>query len=996
MLTSEMTNLEKVKIEVDVNNIEKIFAKAENNKKEDDDQEDDENEDDIDDENEQYDDINDDEESEDREETKIEKINIRNTLLGYIQQRDKIKRDDLVQQVNAMFKKYIPELEGDIVTFIGSTFVRYGEKLPYLNHCIVLGSCDVPEDVENCVIECYQTEREVLLAWTALIQRMNPDMMIGYNTNMFDYRFLFERAEENNCVREFLLLSRNKTQVCGNLRGGKYEIEHKVMEVASGVHETYYIKMAGRMQDDLLNYYRKNSKFDSYSLDFVSGSLISDEIVNIQIVDENATFQTKNITGLSIGSYIHIKVMRHSSKYLDNGKKWKVIDIQRDETNKIYTVKIDGYLYNRHNKKTVLNWCLAKDDVSPKKMAELTKGTSTDRSIVAKYCIQDCNLVHHLFSKSDIMTGYVEMSNICCVPISVLIERGQGIKLASLVSKFCRERGVLMPVIAKGSYEDAYDGAIVLEPVCDFYMEDPVACNDFNSLYPSSMISNGLSPDAKVMTKDYDLVGNMVAEWGEKNADGTYKYDNLPEYDYMDVPYMLQKNIMQPNGKVKKIHVGTRICRIAISKDQKDMAILPAVLSKLLDSRKKTRAGQKKVAGTHMWGVLEQRQLGYKLSANSIYGQNGAKTSCFYEKDVAACTTAVGRQLLTFAKRIVEECYDNTVVETSYGKVITHAKYIYGDTDSVFYTLYMTEIDGKTEIKGTRALEITIEIAQEIGKLASSFLKPPHNWEYEKTFLPFCILSKKRYVGMLYTTMDKKCKRKAMGLEIVRRDNAPCLKDVYGEIIDILMEKQNLQMAVNYLTDFLRKFLAETIPMEDLIISKSLKGYYKKPEQIAHKVLADRMAEREPGNKPCAGDRIPYIFVWNPKAKKNGEKIETPKYILENRLKIDYGHYVSNLLAKPISKFFAIVLEKLFSIVANRMLETNYAKEYEKLKKMDLEKEKYDKKKEAIRMKYIQLLLFQDIITQIHQKQTNQSNITTFFKKATTTTRKPLTFVEDA
>jgi hypothetical protein len=66
MLTSEMTNLEKVKIEVDVNNIEKIFAKAENNKKEDDDQEDDENEDDIDDENEQYDDINDDEGNENR------------------------------------------------------------------------------------------------------------------------------------------------------------------------------------------------------------------------------------------------------------------------------------------------------------------------------------------------------------------------------------------------------------------------------------------------------------------------------------------------------------------------------------------------------------------------------------------------------------------------------------------------------------------------------------------------------------------------------------------------------------------------------------------------------------------------------------------------------------------------------------------------------------------------------------------------------------------
>ena len=45
------------------------------------------------------------------------------------------------------------------------------------------------------------------------------------------------------------------------------------------------------------------------------------------------------------------------------------------------------------------------------------------------------------------------------------------------------------------------------------------------------------------------------------------------------------------------------------------------------------------------------------------------------------------------------------------------------------------------------------------------------------------------------------------------------------------------------------------------IISKSLSGYYKNPEGIAHKVLADRMAERNPGNKPKPNDRIPYIYT---------------------------------------------------------------------------------------------------------------------------------------
>ena len=40
--------------------------------------------------------------------------------------------------------------------------------------------------------------------------------------------------------------------------------------------------------------------------------------------------------------------------------------------------------------------------------------------------------------------------------------------------------------------------------------------------------------------------------------------------------------------------------------------------------------------------------------------------------------------------------------------------------------------DGKP-ITGKKALIITIELAQELGKLASSMLKGPHDLEYEKT-----------------------------------------------------------------------------------------------------------------------------------------------------------------------------------------------------------------------------------------------------------------------
>jgi len=46
-----------------------------------------------------------------------------------------------------------------------------------------------------------------------------------------------------------------------------------------------------------------------------------------------------------------------------------------------------------------------------------------------------------------------------------------------------------MPLISKGNARDAYEGAIVLEPKCGLYLDVPVACVDYSSLYPSSIIS---------------------------------------------------------------------------------------------------------------------------------------------------------------------------------------------------------------------------------------------------------------------------------------------------------------------------------------------------------------------------------------------------------------------------------------------------------------------------------------------------------------------------
>jgi hypothetical protein len=316
---------------------------------------------------------------------------------------------------------------------------------------------------------------------------------------------------------------------------------------------------------------------------------------------------------------------------------------------------------------------------------------------------------------------------------------------------------------------------------------------------------------------------------------------------------------------------------------------------------------------------------------------------------------------------------DNHHFAAGIGDIIVH------NTDSVFFTFNLQTPQGE-QIRGKKALEITIELAQEAGHLASSFLKQPHDLEYEKTFMPFCLLSKKRYVGMLYETDVEKCKRKEMGIVLKRRDNAPIVKDVYGGIIDILMKKQNIEEAIQFLRTSLRNIIDKAYPISKFIISKSLRSGYKYPQQIAHKVLADRITQREPGNKPQSGDRIPYIYIHNTnKTALQGEKIETPQFILEHKLKIDYSHYITNQIMKPIQQLFALVLEKIWIKQNKKTKLNNFNKECLKIRKEIEDDEKYLLKIEALKNKEIKILLFDEFLRETNNNKENNNMLTQYF-----------------
>jgi hypothetical protein len=309
------------------------------------------------------------------------------------------------------------------------------------------------------------------------------------------------------------------------------------------------------------------------------------------------------------------------------------------------------------------------------------------------------------------------------------------------------------------------------------------------------------------------------------------------------------------------------------------------------------------------------------------------------------------------------------------GNMIVH------NTDSVFFTFNLTNPDTGEKIRGKPALEMTIEIAKEAAELCTSYLKPPMGLAYEKTLMPFILLSKKRYVGMLYEDDPNDGYLKFMGLVLKRRDNCDLVKDIYGGVLHNLMYSTNIQDAIEFLNKSLTDLINGNVSMDKLTITKALRGDYKNPAAIAHRVLADRIAQRDPGNKPKPGDRIKYVYFNNKSAKLQGEKIELPEYIVENRLQIDYKHYITNQLMKPLQQLFGLAIEQIWEMQNKMPAIKKFKKDMEALKKEtgdDLEV--FMKKREKYTSDKIKAILFDKFLEKIFNKQNGIRTMNDFFR----------------
>lgn len=763
-------------------------------------------------------------------------------------------------------------------------------------HLFVYPSCDA---IEGSIVHENSDEKTMLLDWFKWMEEINPDILIGYNIFGFDERYVWKRVEKLGIEDEASIQALTRLQSIGS----KLKCEEKFLSSSAlGDNMMYIWSTHGRLQIDLYHYIKRNANLPSYKLDEVTKQYMSGKL--------NAFRKEGDDLVLELSGAI---------KDIKPGRAICLLDQTGESiTDKLVIKSIEGSIvrinYSMEDDtfddiEDAAKWVVVKDDVSPQDIFRLHRGDSKDRAIIGKYCIQDCDLVLELYKKLEVFNNAMSMANVCTVPISYIFVRGQGIKIESLIFKSCRERDTLIPVLPspkRDGIEDSYEGAIVFDPIPGFYHKSPIGVADFASLYPSSIESENISHDSLVWARDYNYDGELIA-----NVYGDDTYDEHEGFGYTDIEFDLWRPDPADTRKnPEKKKVGRRICRYAQPLDG-TKSTLPEIIRQLLAARKVKRKEAEKETNPERAALLDAEQLAYKLTANSLYGQLGSGTFKVRLQHLAASVTAYGRKQIMFANDVILKFYGAEANDPR-----CNANVIYGDTDSLFIEFDVTKLQAKGGgLTARDKRQAVIDLTDEAGKLVTKALAPPHDFEFDKIFDPMIIFSKKRYAGNMFENNADEYVHKYMGIALKRRDNAQIVKTIFGGAMKKLLNERDIIGATEFVKKSCIDLVDGKIAHGQLTITKSLRADYADPSRIAHKALADRMKERDPGNAPAAGDRIGYIYI-KPKigqqaSKLQGDRIEHPLYVKENNLQPDYQFYIEHQIQNPVSQMFGLLLDEM-------------------------------------------------------------------------------------
>lgn len=386
----------------------------------------------------------------------------------------------------------------------------------------------------------------------------------------------------------------------------------------------------------------------------------------------------------------------------------------------------------------------------------------------------------------------------------------------------------------QGKKKAAYSGGLVLDPKKGFY-DKLILLMDFNSLYPS-------------IIQEYNICFTTI-----KRKNGSVNDDDI-------------NNLVLPGPNT-------------------DFGVLPTQIRKLVESRREVKKLMKSPdLPSDLYMQYNIRQMGLKLTANSMYGCLGFTHSRFYAKPLAALVTMKGREILMDTKEIVQKL---------------NYEVVYGDTDSLMINTNCLDYD--------YVFKIGNDLKREINKKYKQI-----ELDIDGVFKYLLLLKKKKYAAVVvsknkhgefvYTQEHK-------GLDIVRRDwsqlAAEAGKFILSQILSEQTADERLESIQNHLNKLKDDLINNKIPLSLLTITKQLT---KNPNEYAdknnqpHVQVALRLNAKN-SRRFKKGDIVPYIICEDGTANSATQRayhIEELKG--SEHLKVDYKYYLAHQLHPVISR----------------------------------------------------------------------------------------------
>lgn len=303
------------------------------------------------------------------------------------------------------------------------------------------------------------------------------------------------------------------------------------------------------------------------------------------------------------------------------------------------------------------------------------------------------------------------------------------------------------------------------------------------------------------------------------------------------------------------------------------------VLETLLRLRKSIREEMKKYKPSDIeYRILDERQRGVKVLANAAYGYMGWVGARWYFRQGAEAVTAWGRATIAKAIKIAQEL---------------GLRVIYGDTDSLFVNHDEKLVNAFIE---RVAKELDLEI--KVDKV------------YKRVFFTE---AKKRYIGL---TVEGHID--IVGFEAVRGDWTELAKEVQEDVAEIILRTGVVDEAIKYVRNIIRELEERKVPLEKLVIWKTITKRLEEYEASAPHVKAAKILIAK-GMRIAIGDKIGYVII------KGSGKISdrAMPYIYANINDIDVEYYIEHQVipaAMRILGYFGVSERSLRGAKASKSL----------------------------------------------------------------------------